>query len=408
MSATSIANSTTDPRVSEIPLLNERLQAATTPYVVFKHPFVDRPGRLTRQADVMDRYGSTVFHSVGDVWPSWCKYPYRRRLMRNSLKYLPLGEKTNIRLWPETVMYRTKVAQQFEIDETVVYRPHMAFWLDIYETMGEEFIDRCAFAVEAYVDVGDRDCFPHDFKGAPVQLAKANQLLTVVIVAKNNAATFKHSINSLIEQTIGVFEARICDCGSVDETPQLISELVDQDPRFVFAGSHDGTTAGAANKALQQAAGEKIAIWDLSTISRPWRFSEQLKLNADIVGSEYAELGTWRGMQAFQPLPSEMLPYAYTSRSIGAVLPSCTLMFDRRLLSTGAFDAVLSAEWGFAFQAKAVTDRGVSVAKSSRPLVTRLYPAEQEALRYGDYYCKAVRRDVIDHLGRGFSHVWPE
>ena len=48
-----------DPRVTVIPMLNESLQAVTTPYVAFEHPFKDRPGDFghpassSRRADLL-------------------------------------------------------------------------------------------------------------------------------------------------------------------------------------------------------------------------------------------------------------------------------------------------------------------------------------------------------------------
>jgi len=324
-------------------------------------------------------------------------------MMRNTLKQLPEGNKNDIRIWPETAMYRTKVAQQFAINERIGYRPQMAFWLQLYERLGTDFVDKCAIATEAYLDTGDRDCFPHDFKGAKVDLAPASQPLTVIIVAGNHSATVERSIRSLLEQKMGVFDARVCSYSSVDDTLDMIRYITDHDPRFTIINEQLDTPAAAANRALQGAAGEMIALWDLSTISRPWRFSEQMSAKAGIVGSEYAELSDNR----FQPLPSELLLHTHTTRLLNPALPECTLMFDRQLVLDAAFDPALSTAWRFAFQSRLITDNSISVAKSHAPLVTRLGPDPEETM-YGSYYTTMVRRDVIDWLGKGHKHEWPE
>jgi hypothetical protein len=390
-------------RVTVIPASNAALQAVTTPYVTFEHPFLDCPGRLRRQADILEqcsfKYSRDFDWVIGDVWPNWIMQPHSRRTVRRALQQLPSGLELSTRLWPETVMYRTSAAKQFTIDERIKYRPQMAFWLQMYEKLGPAFIDLGAITTEAYIQVEDRDWYPASFVGAPTVLDKPTLPLTVLVVLSDQAETVIESMESLMAQSFSDFEVRVVDCSETDATWDAMRKIKD---KRIVSYQWAQTGGEAAVLALNGSRGRNIALWDTATVSTPDRFVQQLELEVDISGCEYAV----RRGDDIHPVQSGAQLHGSTTRDLAPFIPPSTMMFSRRLIESRGFDPHLAAEWAYAFQLHATLDTSVSVAKLHRTLVTQLDGAATEAAARGQLYRMLVRRDIMDQRWKESEHAW--
>lgn len=95
-------------------------------------------------------------------------------------------------------------------------------------------------------------------------------VISVVIPTRNRAALLRHSIGSVLRQTVRDIEIVIVDEASSDETPAVIEELVAADPR-VRGVRHDVARGAAAarNTGVQYASGDVVAFNDDDCIWHP-------------------------------------------------------------------------------------------------------------------------------------------
>jgi glycosyltransferase involved in cell wall biosynthesis len=113
-------------------------------------------------------------------------------------------------------------------------------------------------------------------------------LISVVLPVYNGAAYVRMAIDSILRQTFGDFELIVIDDGSVDETAQIIGQVVD--PRLQFICQKNKGLATTLNQGIALARGKYIARQDHDDISLPTRFEKQVTfLEAH---PDYALLGT--------------------------------------------------------------------------------------------------------------------
>lgn len=397
-----------DSRVTVVPMLNEALQAVRTPYVAFEHPFKDRPGRFERQADCLDEYGGQYFWTIGDVWPAAVEKPMMIRTLRRALRGIPRANYLKNFMWPEGVLYHTCAAQLISIDERVVYRPQLAYWLRLYEEMGGAFADGALLSTEAHIEVPDRVGYPHKPAVPKIAFAPATLPLTLIAATDDHAATLKQSLKSLSAQTFTNWELRIVDCGSTDGTREILDGICD--PRIVFL-PHTGrrTRGNALNLAMESACGERIAIWEPTCTALPQRLERQLMFQGDMVGCQLAEISEKDGYVNYQPRPSDLLYYAFTRYSVIEPIPFPSLMFHRKLVQQhGGFDTKLSVRYGYEFELRVLDDQQNSYGRLETELVLRLAAApNDETTVYGRYYYTLVGRDIAAgyNMKRG-CHEW--
>src|SRR3954453_1059263 len=100
--------------------------------------------------------------------------------------------------------------------------------------------------------------------------------VSVLIPARDAAATLDEALASIQAQTFTDWEAIVVDDGSVDETPRLLERWACRDPRFRIVRNPDPLGIVASlNRALESASAPLIARMDADDISLPRRFELQ-------------------------------------------------------------------------------------------------------------------------------------
>ena len=125
-------------------------------------------------------------------------------------------------------------------------------------------------------------------------------LVSVIIPCYNRAHIVRETLDSLLAQTYGNFEALVIDDGSTDETRQVIS--VYTDPRIRYLHRANGGLSAARNAGLDVARGEFIAFLDSDDLWHPWKLEAQLE-----IFRRHPEAGLiWSDMSTFRD-PGEVL-----------------------------------------------------------------------------------------------------
>lgn len=126
-------------------------------------------------------------------------------------------------------------------------------------------------------------------------MAKASQAsprVSVVTTVYNGAPYSDRAIPSILAQTFDNFEFILVDDGSQDDTPDILRQLAQRDPRVrVFSPGRLGVAA-AANYGISQARGEYIARQDFDDRSYPDRLRFQVAFldahpEVGVVGCQY-------------------------------------------------------------------------------------------------------------------------
>lgn len=104
-----------------------------------------------------------------------------------------------------------------------------------------------------------------------------NPLVSVVMSARNAAATLVRAMDSLLAQTYAQFEVVVVNNGSTDATSELLAAYARKDARVrVVTNEQDRGLAAALNKGLAHATGEFIARMDADDAARPHRLACQV------------------------------------------------------------------------------------------------------------------------------------
>jgi cellulose synthase/poly-beta-1,6-N-acetylglucosamine synthase-like glycosyltransferase len=101
--------------------------------------------------------------------------------------------------------------------------------------------------------------------------------LSILIPARNAAATLNEALASIASQSFRDWEALVVDDGSTDETAVLIASWTRRDPRFRLL--RQDTPSGivtALNRAAAEAQAPVLARMDADDVSLPTRFERQL------------------------------------------------------------------------------------------------------------------------------------
>jgi glycosyltransferase involved in cell wall biosynthesis len=123
------------------------------------------------------------------------------------------------------------------------------------------------------------------FSKAPVEIGAfccpdlmAAPLVSVVMPARNAAATVAAAIASLQAQELRDFEIVVIDHDSGDSTSSIVREMAEHDPRIRLFRC-PGTFVEAANLAWREATGTLIARMDSDDVAAP----ERLRLQRDLL-----------------------------------------------------------------------------------------------------------------------------
>lgn len=104
----------------------------------------------------------------------------------------------------------------------------------------------------------------------------SDQLVSVIVPALNSARFIGRTLRSIAAQSHRPIEIIVVDDGSVDDTPNIVSRLAQDDPRIrLFRRDHGGAPA-ARNFAASQARGEFLAPCDSDDLWHSEKIASQL------------------------------------------------------------------------------------------------------------------------------------
>ncbi len=105
-----------------------------------------------------------------------------------------------------------------------------------------------------------------------------NSLVSIITPSYNSSRFINECIESVIAQTYGEWEMIIVDDCSTDESVELISEIISNEPRIQLIVSDKNIGAAEArNVAISQAKGRYIAFLDSDDIWLPEKLERQLR-----------------------------------------------------------------------------------------------------------------------------------
>lgn len=160
-------------------------------------------------------------------------------------------------------------------------------------------------------------------------------VVSLVMPVYNGEKHLREAIESILRQTFTDFELLVVDDASTDNTPSIIREYADVDPRVVYLKNRNGKgIAGGLNTGLQTAQGKFIARADADDINRPERLEEQVRFLQEhpeivLVGGGYAPFNeNGHRLDIFHPMKSMEIAWKYLSDSFFC---HPTVMFRREV-----------------------------------------------------------------------------
>ncbi len=102
--------------------------------------------------------------------------------------------------------------------------------------------------------------------------------ISVLMPVYNAARHLREAMESILAQTFGDFEFLCVDDGSADNSPAMLKDYADRDPRVRVITKPNGGVTSALNAGLKVARGEFIARMDADDIADPRRFELQIEL----------------------------------------------------------------------------------------------------------------------------------
>ena len=94
-------------------------------------------------------------------------------------------------------------------------------------------------------------------------------LVSVLVANFNYERYIALALESVLAQTYSNFEVIVCDDGSEDRSPQVISEFVRRDPRIKLFTQPNGGVASALNRAFEESSGEIVCLLDADDVFLP-------------------------------------------------------------------------------------------------------------------------------------------
>lgn len=118
-------------------------------------------------------------------------------------------------------------------------------------------------------------------------------LVSVIIPTYQRGSIIGETLDSLLAQSYGAFEAIVVDDGSTDETERVVARYTDPRIRYIRK-AHSGLSE-TRNLGLENAAGEFIGFLDSDDLWVPWKLETQLAVFA-----RHADVGmVWSDMSTF-------------------------------------------------------------------------------------------------------------
>ncbi|MDF2376386.1 MAG: glycosyltransferase family 2 protein [Verrucomicrobiales bacterium] len=209
-------------------------------------------------------------------------------------------------------------------------------------------------------------------------------LVSVVMPARNAAATIGDSILSLQAQDLSEIEIILVDHGSIDATGKLMSEAAAKDPRIrVFPC--EGTFVEAVNLAWERSTADLVARMDSDDVAYPARLSSQVRFlqgDPDLDACCTQVRIPKRGSETGEIIPADGGYSRYESwvnsvitardisaqRFIDSPIPNPTMMIKRRVLESlgGYHDPPWAEDYDFWLR---FLEEGYRIGKVPLPLL---------------------------------------
>lgn len=127
--------------------------------------------------------------------------------------------------------------------------------------------------------------------------ATDSPVVSVIITLYNKEPFIEEAIRSALSSTFSGIEVLVVDDGSTDGGPEVVSRIQDVRIRFIASTGNTGRAA-AANRGIDAARGEFLAILDADDVMEPERIVKQLEFmraNPSVVACGSAALIIGRG-----------------------------------------------------------------------------------------------------------------
>jgi len=121
-------------------------------------------------------------------------------------------------------------------------------------------------------------------------------LISIVIPARNAAATLAQTLDSVLAQTVSDWEAIIVNDGSTDATAAIIDSYAARDKRFSTVDGPGGGVGNARNLGIAAARGKYLHFLDADDWNDPSFFEKMLQALNDHPGAAIAYCGYCRVM----------------------------------------------------------------------------------------------------------------
>ena len=115
------------------------------------------------------------------------------------------------------------------------------------------------------------------------------ELVSVIVLARNSAATIRETIESLLRQTYPHLEILVVDGGSTDSTRDLVQSFAD--PRIRIVPQQGRGLGDARNLGVREARGNYVAYLDSDDVALPRRIETQLGFLQQ--HPDHAVVGSW-------------------------------------------------------------------------------------------------------------------
>jgi glycosyltransferase involved in cell wall biosynthesis len=101
-------------------------------------------------------------------------------------------------------------------------------------------------------------------------------LVSIIIPTYNRAYILGETLESVLSQTYGNYEAIVIDDGSSDNTRELVDSFIQRDTRIKYVKQNNAGVSAARNHGMRIAQGEYLAFLDSDDLWKPWKLSIQV------------------------------------------------------------------------------------------------------------------------------------
>ena len=370
-----------------IPMTNEALQAVTTPFVAFEQPFPERAGRFERQLEALSE--SVAALMLTDTWPD--SLHDSTIFSKNGAALDAVGKPATVDsrlVWPETAVYKTNVAQLYEIDERVFYRPHMHFFGRVRDNITGHWAAECGISPEAAIRVPDRGIYELGKSAQAVALSDESKRVTGILVIDHLTTVHPETLQSWQAQSERSKELIVVLCGGDQKTVLSAVRAAD----IVIDASPMDAPSDAFNLALEQAHGTYVVLVDPIGVSLRERLEYQCDCDVDV-----------SAVVAFRDYELALHTHSWKSGMPGAI--EFSLMFHRRVFErTGGMYPTLPVGFVYDKFLQAQQHYDLSFAMLRQQLIGNIdYPYP-----YGRVYSQQVYTDVFRRrlIKDGEFHAW--